>query len=462
MKSELLSVGIDIGTSTSQLIFSRLLLENVATTSVPEVRILSKTVIYKSKIYRTPLTAEGFIDVHALKAFIAAEYRQAKINKEAIATGAIILTGETSRKGNAQQALHALADFAGDFVVAAAGPDLEAILAGCGAGAKHISGKNTGNVMNFDIGGGTTNAAIFYDGNVIDVFALDIGGRTVKFDKEGNITYISNRLSSFLAELGLHLQIGNKAILSELKKLTDAMARILSCLIKGGKLSLAGDSLFINHTCQGILADSYMFSGGVAEFIYSDYIIETLDDVMLYGDIGPLLGVSIREALGTKALLPNEKIRATVIGAGSHSVKLSGSTVCFAEEALPLKNISVVKLNECEMSAMAKNIKRKANYYGNVPLAVAFSGSNAPTYSEIKKIATEIVEGMVGNSHLVIVIVEHDFAKALGLVLRNLLSKQKPVICLDQISVEDGDYIDIGKPAAEVVPVVIKTLIFKS
>ena len=136
MKEELLSVGIDIG--TTQLIFSKLIVENMASSfSVPRISIVDKEIIYKSEVYFTPLISNTEIDRDKIKELVELEYKKANICKSDIQTGAVIITGETARKENANDVLHSLSGFAGDFVVATAGPDLESIISGKGAGA-HI------------------------------------------------------------------------------------------------------------------------------------------------------------------------------------------------------------------------------------------------------------------------------------------------------------------------------------
>ncbi|MBP3818648.1 MAG: ethanolamine ammonia-lyase reactivating factor EutA, partial [Butyrivibrio sp.] len=181
MEKEILSVGIDFGTTTSQVIFSRICLENISYTAIPDVRVKSKEIFYKSGIYFTPLNAQEEIDIPALQEILTIEYSRAGVQREEISTGAMIITGETARKGNAEMALHGLSADAGDFVIAEAGPDLESVLAGYGAGTADISRNLEGEVINFDIGGGTTNAAAFRNGDLQEAFALDIGGRLVRF-----------------------------------------------------------------------------------------------------------------------------------------------------------------------------------------------------------------------------------------------------------------------------------------
>ncbi|MGL5085887.1 MAG: ethanolamine ammonia-lyase reactivating factor EutA, partial [Clostridium sp.] len=155
MREELLSVGIDIGTSTTQLVFSKLIIENIASNfTIPRISIVDKEIVYRSDIYFTPLISLTEIDAEGVKDIVDTEYKKSGINKADIKTGAVIITGETARKENANDVLHTLSGFAGDFVVATAGPDLESIISGKGAGAHIYSKEHSTSVVNIDIGGG--------------------------------------------------------------------------------------------------------------------------------------------------------------------------------------------------------------------------------------------------------------------------------------------------------------------
>jgi ethanolamine utilization protein EutA len=433
----------------------------------PEVKVTQADIIYQSAIHFTPLISRTEIDLPALKTLVATEYALACFRKEEIATGAIIITGETARKDNAEEVLNVLAEFAGDFVVATAGPDLEGILAGFGAGAASQSDFCTGPVMNLDIGGGTTNAAIFVDGKVVDCFALDIGGRLIQFDFDSAIIYIAERLKPLLQALGLEFGVGSRPKVEELSCLTDYLAAGLIAVCRGVKVPEFIEELFIQHVHKRIAARFIMFSGGVAEYIYRHTECLTLEDVNFHGDIGPLLGRSIRvafEKLGHQLIVPKEKIRATVIGTGTHSLQISGSTIVFDDAVLPLRNVPVIKINpaECADSGLCDIIRSKIQLHEPGNVAIAFAGIVSPAYSEIKKMAEAVVMATGSRQEPLVMIIEQDWAKALGQTIRIMLNGIKPVICLDRIKADYGNYIDIGKSIGQVVPVVIKTLVFKS
>lgn len=463
MQQSLLSVGIDLGTTTTQVIFSRIYLESSAMSAIPDVKITNKEVLYRSAVHFTPLIDGKIIDLQSVKRILQEEYMAAKIDKAEISTGAVIITGETARKENAEAAANVLAEFAGDFVVATAGPDLESVLAGCGAGAAELSRSSECGVVNYDIGGGTTNAALFFDGDVQETFALDIGGRLVRINEDGVITYVSERIKPILTEYNLPIVVGEKADITLLSTLADVFADTLWQISQGGSLKESQRRLFISGADVHLPRHIDMFSGGVAEFIYSDEAADDIESIARFGDIGPLLGCAIRKRFsqGKPLGMAKEKIRATVIGAGSHSLHISGSTVFIDDAELPLKNLPVIALNG-SIDDLSSRLAKKLQLFNEDIPAISLKGDISPSYSDVKKLASQLAKGLSDyDKKAVIVLLEADFAKALGMTLQRLLPGKK-VICLDKIAAHDGDYVDIGNPVSSVVPVVVKTLIFKA
>jgi ethanolamine utilization protein EutA len=469
MTERLLSVGIDIGTTTTQLVFSRLTLEKkTGSAAIPELSIGAKEVTYRSQIHFTPLIGADRIDCAVLQVIVAQEYAKAGLTPEDLDTGAIIITGETARKENAKNVLDSLAEYAGDFVVSTAGPDLEALLAGWGAGTGELSKTIFENVINFDIGGGTTNAALFFNGEVQDVYALDIGGRLLRFDANRRLTYLSGRLAPLLPEIGIHLNVGMTVTFSQLETIARRLAESFLELINLRPVTEFTKALFIGHAPLGLPVATVSFSGGVAEYIYNGASIRDFCDLP-YWDIGPLLGATLRRLLqhsGVRLVEPEEKIRATVLGAGNHAVKLTGSTVTYSARILPLKNIPVLQpftLHEQEeWELLAAKIQKLLPFFPDEPVAIAIKGRSTLGFGAIKTMARQIVSALAGRGGPIIVVLEHDLAKALGQLITIALPQTREVICLDRIKVKGGDYIDIGMPVAGVIPVVIKTLVFNT
>ena len=472
----ILSVGIDIGTSTTQLIFSRLTIENRAINySVPRIQIVDKEVIYRSLIYFTPLRSNTEIDAEEVKRIVRDEYHSAGIRPEDVQTGAVIITGETARKQNANEVLEALSDLAGDFVVATAGPDLESVLSARGAGADKLSEEHRTTVANLDVGGGTTNIAVYQKGTLRGVCCLDIGGRLIKI-ADGRITYLYSKLQNLAQKHGIRLQVGDRAEEGVLRQVCALMADQLAQSLHLKPMDEDHAGLYTNNgkslpTEPEIKAIT--FSGGVADCVYQ----QAEGDLFRYGDIGVLLGEAIRlnpELQTLQLFRAAETIRATVVGAGEHTTEVSGSTIHYAQGKLPIKNIPILKVSEedeASLETFRSSITRQMPLYQpegeTEQIAIAFNGERRTSFAEIQRLAEAIIDAakeVVESKFPLILVVEADIGKVLGNALNVLLDHKKDVICIDGIKTLSGDYVDIGEPVADghVVPVVIKTLIFNS
>lgn len=476
MHESLLSVGIDIGTSTTQLVISRLTLENRAGPfSVPRIAIGEKEVLYRSAIHFTPLLSETEIDAEGVRDIVAEEYRKSGFRQADISTGAVIITGETARKENARQVLAALSDFAGDFVVATAGPDLESILAARGAGIDEYSKEHHKKILHFDIGGGTSNLALYDSGTPVATGCLDVGGRLIKIERE-RVTYVSpalERLGAAVPAVPIP-RVGDRA---EESSLRPAVSALTGALEQAAGLAAADGllpALMTRDTSwtppEGV--DGVSFSGGVADCIWSPP-----EDAFAYGDMGVLLGRAIAASPAFRRagiVRGAETIRATVVGAGSHSTQVSGSTIFYRNVEFPLKNLPVLRLTEDEErsgDALASALRDKAGWFadqgGMTQIALSLRGEPNPAYGRIRDLARGIQSGMeplLERGMFPVIAVERDMAKVLGQTLWPMLGAEGALLCLDGVSAGSGDYLDIGAPVAggAVLPVVVKTLAFQS
>ena len=459
VKGELLSVGIDLGTSTTQVILSKLRLENRAGAfAVPKVEIVDKEVVYRSPVYFTPLLSDTRLDGQKIRKIVEKEYQAAGVTPEMLQTGAVIITGETARKENAQEVLTALAGLAGDFVVATAGPDLESVLAARGAGIDSLSREKQCSILHYDIGGGTSNLALFDRGKLLSTGCLDVGGRLVKVEN-GVISYLSDKVRQGFPDL----TVGSPAAREKLQAVADAMAE---ALLEAGGLKPTGRWLehFITHKTAALTVQPayFSFSGGVADCVWSPP-----EDDFTYGDMGPILGRTIRrrfEEAGAKLLHGAETIRATVVGAGSHATELSGSTIFFQNIVFPLKNLPVVRVEKTEH--LRERLREETELYGDQAVCLSLPGLKNPSYQQLTALAQDIAAELrprAQRGETVVVAVEEDMAKALGQRLAAEIPGGK-ILCVDAIHAAQGSYMDVMAPAygGTVLPVVIKTLAFET
>ena len=440
MAEHLLSLGLDVGTTTTQLILSELTIENQASAfSVPEMQIAQRKILYQSPVHFTPLLAGELVDGEGIRRIVTQEYENAGICRDQIHTGAVIITGETSRKENASAVLHALSDFAGDFVVATAGPDLESVLAAKGAGAVDFSEETGKTVLHIDIGGGTSNLALIESGRITATGCLNVGGRLLKFDQNGRILYISPVLHGLfpgkVGEMPSDTQIDNlcQHLVSALEMV--AGLRPKTSLLDALWTAEAG-SPWDHFPVECVIS----FSGGVADCIHQD------QPELTFGDIGPALGRAIRQSRLCQGeyRLGTQTIRATVIGAGSHAAQLSGSTVFYQNISFPLKNLPVAT----DLSHMSRL---------DSPGVLAINTTDAINYETITRLADQLAAHW--TDHPLLIASEEDMAKALGHALSLRLPKDRPILCIDRVQLRDGCYLDVGAPVASALPVVVKTLI---
>ena len=445
MSERLLSVGLDVGTTSTQLIVSELLVENRASGfAVPEMEITDRKILYQSPVYFTPLLEGTLVDGAKIRTIVEQEYGKVGISREMVDTGAIIITGETSRKENARRVVESLAELAGDFVVATAGPDLESVLAAKGAGAVEYSQKTGKTVLHMDIGGGTSNLSLIRDGKIESTGCLNVGGRLVKFSDTGVVTYLSPVLTGLTT-----LQLGKPAE----KESRQALAKLLTNALEMAAGKKAPTELLDKLTTEEALQPwqppeedvVVSFSGGVADCIGSDF------PDLIFGDLGPELGKVIRSSSLCRGeyVLGSETIRATVIGAGCHSTQLSGSTVYHQNIRFPLKNLPVVQLTDFSSAGQAS-----AALEGTPVLA--FPGKKSPSYGEITQMAEQILSQ---QKPPIVLCLQQDMAKALGQALALRLPREAPILCIDGLRVGEGSYLDIGSPVEGAMPVVIKTLV---
>ena len=433
-------MGLDVGTTSTQMIVSKLTVENRASEfAVPDMVITSREILYESPVHFTPLLSHSLVDGQALRQLVLEEYARAGLTREQVDTGAIIVTGETSRTENAAEVTQALSDLAGDFVVATAGPDLESVLAARGSGAVAASESRDKPLLHMDIGGGTANLCLIRAGEILSTGCLNVGGRLVTLTPAGEADYVSPVLSGLW-------QCGPRPTEQEL----DALCAILTQALEAAAGLREAPELLAALTTAGTRPLPLQspgapvlpsFSGGVADCIARD-----LPDGA-FGDIGPRLGRAIRNSRLCQGeyLLGAQTIRATVIGAGCHSASLSGSTVFCREVPLPQKNLRVHPWAPGQSADPPEG-----------PYILALAGLPAPSYPEITHLAQAILRAFPqGPLYLC---VEQDMAKALGQALA--CRTDRPILCIDRVRLPPEGYLDIGAPTGPAFPVVVKTLVF--
>ncbi|OLS29852.1 MAG: hypothetical protein ThorAB25_13840 [Candidatus Thorarchaeota archaeon AB_25] len=472
-RKELTSVGVDIGTSTSHVVFSQIVLEKDDTSRTEKFEIKERRVLHSGPIHLTPFRDARNIDFERLRDLLLHDYRTAGIEVSEIDTGAVIITGETAKKENAEWIVRALAGEAGKFVAATAGPNFESVLAAYGSGAVTKSADSGETIMNIDIGGGSSNAAVCKDGRVVATTAINVGGRLVATDEDQRIIRLEDTGRSLAEAVGLSLEIGHVLTETERKTLAESLAEALLECVQQKPFSDITSMLMMAPPLQyeGEI-DCITFSGGVAEYIYES-------EKRVFNDLGVSLARAVKEQAEKAGLpvgKPEHKIRATVIGAGNFSLQVSGSTT-FLSSGLnyPLRNLPVIEphitTRKPSSSDVSMAIKRALSRFdlieGVDPLILAFNNSVRPSYENLREFALGVVSALpntVKNQTPIFMCFDADIGNSVGNVMKRETGIKNELLSIDEIRLKEGEFIDIGEPIIEdvVVPVVIKTLVFDS
>jgi ethanolamine utilization protein EutA len=466
----LVSVGVDIGSSTSHLVFSLLVLERLDTRYI----VSERKVLHESEVLLTPYADDMTIDAVKLGEFIRRQYELAKIEPSGIDTGALILTGVAVRRSNARAIGNLFAAQAGKFVAVSAGDGLETTLAAFGSGAAARSIRESVRVMNIDIGGGTSKIGVCEAGELAEMTAVDIGARIVAFDADGRVARIEEAGRRFAAQAGLTLEIGAAPDAARLHAMVELMADALFEVISSPALSPACASLLRLDPLRNAARPAVVtFSGGVSEYIYDR-------EQKSFGDLGPMLARAVVSRIrewGARIERPDQGIRATVVGASQYTIQVSGATIYVApHDTLPLRNIPVITPalrfdEEIDADAIASSIRaalrRMDMHEGRQAVAMCYRWEGSAMYGRLDAFCRGVVQGLekvLAHDFPLILVGDNDIGGLVGIHFQEELKLPNPVVSIDGITLKEFDFIDIGAllETSGAVPVVIKSLVFPS
>jgi ethanolamine utilization protein EutA len=469
---ELNTIGIDIGSSTSHLLFAKVLLQRQTQGLSSRFVVIERHVIWRSPIMLTPFLKDGTIDAHALDHFIHDAYKAAGVKRADIDSGAVILTGEAIKRTNARAIDELFADQAGKFVCATAGHKLECTLAAHGSGAVALSRQRNGAVLHVDIGGGTTKLALIDKGVVRSVAAFAVGGRLVARDDTGAWTRVDQSAWLVARELGIGTDAKTLADPAVRHRIASRLADVAIDEIFGSKLDALGASLELTEPLDRTIAPAAItFSGGVSEYIFET---EPRD----FGDIARPLAMEIRKRLadrkGPPVIDPGNRIRATVIGASQFTVQVSGKTIYLSNpKSLPVHNVPVVRIDPdmsgaIDANEVARLITEKTAQLDIDPegrMAISFTFEGDPEYSRLHALADGIRRAVTPNGKrrdMLVLMIDGDIGKTMGNLMHRELDLPGDLVSIDGVQLQELDYVDVGEMISPpgVVPVVIKSLLF--
>ena len=475
---ELTTVGIDIGSSTSHLMFARVHLQRLSTALSSRFVVVERKILWQSPILLTPYRSDYTIDVDELAGFVGGCYAYAGIERATVDSGAVILTGEALKRRNARAIAELFSEEAGKFVCASAGHHMECQMAAHGSGAVALSRGHNATLLNVDIGGGTTKFALVEEGRILATCAIAAGGRLIVDESGGTLVRIEPPAEKLAEASGIELGLGRPLAPADRRRIAARMARLIMGLIdlrQGGELAR---SLLVTEPWPAEFAnrsiDAITFSGGVSEYLYKR-------ETRRFGDLGFDLAEELRQALAHRRDLPpvwdpGQGIRATVIGAAQFSVQISGNTILIADpDKLPLKNLPVLTCNfdldggiaaDAIAAAVRSALARVDFEEGESPVALSFPWRGDPSHARLHAAASGICAALprtLQENMPLVLLIDGDVGKSLGRIILHEIAPETDVIAIDAVQLKEFDYVDIGSviEVTNVVPIIIKSLLFK-
>jgi ethanolamine utilization protein EutA len=474
---ELTTVGIDIGSSTSHLMFARVHLSRLATGLSSRFVVVERKILWQSPILLTPYLSDFTIDTAKLAAFIAQSYADAGLERAKVDSGAVILTGEALKRKNARAIADLFAEEGGKFVCASAGHHMECQMAAHGSGAVKISASKAKTVLNVDIGGGTTKFALIRNGELIASAAIAVGGRLIVEGPEG-LTRVEEPAIDIARSLGIDLALGRKLAARDRGRLVTRMSELVIAMMNRAAPDTLTAKLLVTepwpYQLTDIAIDAVTFSGGVAEYLYGR-------ETQQFGDLGFDLAHELRHALAHHRIAaavwdPGQGIRATVIGAAQFSVQTSGNTIMIADrKLLPLHNLPVLacpfdlsgEIDEHAVAAQVRGALAQSDMEdGAGAIALAFRWQGDPLHTRLAALAEGIcaaVPKTLAAGLPLVLLIDGDIGLSLGRVIHFETAPGSNVIAIDGVALKQFDYVDVGAviDVSNVVIVIIKSLLFR-
>jgi ethanolamine utilization protein EutA len=459
------TVGIDIGSATSQVVFSLVTLRRAEPILSSRFVVVARETLYASPIRLTPYRGPDDIDGTELLTFLGQQYEIAGVRPDEIDTGAVILTGTALLRHNARAVADLMSSHAGRLVCAAAGHDFEARLAAHGSGAVARSRTGSQRVLSVDIGGGTTKLAMAVNGSIVDTAALGLGSRLVTWGPDRVVCTVDKSLAPVVAGLNVAPVAGLPLLPADEQLIAAEMVRLIGDFLAGTALDKP-TIVLKPPDCPQWKFDVVVLSGGVSEYV-------TGRGPASFGDLGEALGGNLRNLQTALPVVaePGAGIRATVIGVGQHAAQVSGSTIYVGPNVtLPMTGRPVLRprfpADQPDVDVIAAAVATAVRQAPTTELPVlAVTWPHPPEYRGLLEFAQGIVAGLPSPAErpgeLVLVLTE-DLARLLGRILVEELAVGRGVLCLDGVDVTEFDYLDVGQviEPAGVIPLVIRSLLF--
>ena len=467
--SRVILLGLDFGSTTSSALIASAKVARSSATG--HMQLDDVQVIYKSEPVFTPFVKQN-IDTEKVAKLITSWLNESDVSIKDIFSGGSMITGLAAQADNAAALSKLILEMVGESVIATADdPCLESWLAfkgSCGALSRYHADTP---IINFDIGGGTTNVALGnialgVNGDALQTGCYFIGARHFQFVAGGyQLTALSSYGAALLKSLNIKKQIG--AFLNAAE-----VASIMGFYVSALKAIALGDKPFFNSP----IAQKHMqvaieikpktkaniaFSGGVGELLYKISAGETLPTTTFYGDFGIDFALAIsRSALlsaDLKTCIPEHKGRATVVGLTLHSTAISGNTIYLPKpDCLPLRDLPIIAKLAADapmeqwQNAFTLTAKRPAG------ACIQITACNK-TLEQVRTLAIQIKHALQASKYApsqpIVILLEANIGKALGNYISNWGQLDYNLIVIDEVALRDAHFVHIGRIQQGMIPV---------
>ena len=458
-------VGLDFGSTTSSAVVARTSLRRTATGRM-ELDAPEET--YRSEMVFTPIRADDCIDLDKIKQLLDSWIEEGEVQAEQLFGGGALLTGLTAQKENAAALVGLIRSRLGDALVATADdPCLESWLSFMGSCASLSRQYPEKAILNLDIGGGTTNLALGCNGQVLRTGCLFLGARHVQVIPG---TYTIAKLSVYARKVLAHLQIGKKPgddlTKWEIETLLTFSMSILEAICRGDADPIALTKMKELEQVPFRMPTEFQdpivtFSGGVGELVYRQLHGVPWPTTTQFGDLGIDLAQRIVQAPiwqnSLRDFRPRSAGRATVYGLLQHSTEVSGSTLFLgAPGILPLSDIPILgRLTAHDLDNRIHDVLslvRRSSRGGCVQVRIG-GIQTAVVRCFGEQISRILAELAFPATLPLVLLVQENVGKVFGQFVTRWSAIPLQLLVIDEVTLRDAQYVQIGAPMHQVVPV---------
>lgn len=460
-------IGLDFGTTTtSALAASANLLRNAATNRV-EFGDFRET--FRSELMWTPFVGDR-LDLDVLRSALIRWLQAAAKPDRPVFGGGALLTGLAAQTTNASGLVDLVREHLGEALVARADdPRFESWLAFMGSCAALSAQHPETPILNLDIGGGTTNLALGLGGEVLSTGSLFVGARHVRVEPGTyRIVQLSRYARLLLDELQIGKDVGAVLDADEVRRIMEFKGRLLiaACAGQLDSLNSAAAQAHVQERFPLPSAEPssrspvVTVSGGVGALVYAHLRGEPWPSNTQYGDLGIELAQWLVYASpwsrDFQEFTPSHGGRATVYGLLRHSTQISGATLYLPDPArLPLLDVPI--LGSIAPASSDEDLQRLIDLTQRAPTGAALRLELSAGTAELPAFGRRFAELVKhrGSPMLrpVVILMSANAGKVFGQYATAWGSLPLSLVVVDEVSVPDARFVQLGRLQGQFVPV---------